>query len=89
MDQALHGAAGALPALRRVTDFPFTEARRREMVVWATDDGRTTAYVKGAPETVANAPCASAGVSTGTCAATAAPESTLARPAGVALSGAA
>lgn len=52
MDQALHGAAGASPALRRVTDFPFTEARRREMVVWATDDGRTTAYVKGAPETV-------------------------------------
>lgn len=52
MDQALHGAAGALPALRRVTDFPFTEARRREMVVWATDDGRITAYVKGAPETV-------------------------------------
>ena len=52
MDQAMHGAAGALPALRRVTDFPFTEARRREMVVWATDDGRTTAYVKGAPETV-------------------------------------
>jgi Ca2+-transporting ATPase len=52
MDQALHGAAGALPALRRVTDFPFTEARRREMVMWATDDGRTTAYVKGAPETV-------------------------------------
>ena len=52
MDQALHGAAGALPALRRVSDFPFTEARRREMVVWATDDGRTTAYVKGAPETV-------------------------------------
>ena len=52
MDQALHGAAGALPALRRVTDFPFTEARRREMVAWGTDDGRTTAYVKGAPETV-------------------------------------
>lgn len=52
MDQALHNAAGALPTLKRVTDFPFTEARRREMVVWATDDGRATAYVKGAPETV-------------------------------------
>lgn len=52
MDQALYRAAGALPAYQRITDFPFTEARRRETVVWSDDGRRTAAYVKGAPETV-------------------------------------
>lgn len=53
LDEALQSAAGPLPAATRLADFPFTEARRRETVVWrlaaATEP---TAFTKGAPETV-------------------------------------
>ena len=52
LDQALHAAAGPLPAATRLSDFPFTEARRRETVVWRLADGMPTAFTKGAPETV-------------------------------------
>ena len=48
LDQALHGAAGPLPTLTRVADFPFTEARRREPVILRRDGEATTAYTKGA-----------------------------------------
>ncbi|MFO6419183.1 cation-translocating P-type ATPase [Hylemonella sp. W303a] len=51
MDQALHEAAGPLPAAHRQASFPFTEARRRETALWS-GDGRVIAYTKGAPETV-------------------------------------
>lgn len=52
LDQALHAAAGSLPPATRLADFPFTEARRRETVVWRGAAGETTAFTKGAPETV-------------------------------------
>lgn len=52
LDQALHAAAGPLPRATRVSDFPFTEARRRETVVWRIGGGAATAFTKGAPETV-------------------------------------
>ena len=53
LDQALHAAAGPLPdASTRLADFPFTEARRRETVIWHLADGGTVAFTKGAPETV-------------------------------------
>ncbi|WP_374564871.1 cation-translocating P-type ATPase [Ideonella sp.] len=52
LDQALHAAAGPLPPASRLADFPFTEARRRETVVWQPAGGRPTAFTKGAPETV-------------------------------------
>lgn len=52
LDQALHHAAGPLPQATRLADFPFTEARRRETVVWSRAAGRATAFTKGAPETV-------------------------------------
>jgi P-type Ca2+ transporter type 2C len=52
LDEALHGAAGPLPQATRVADFPFTEARRRETVIWLRAVGDTTAFTKGAPETV-------------------------------------
>lgn len=52
LDQALHGAAGALPTLTRVADFPFTEARRRETLILRRDGEAATAFTKGAPETV-------------------------------------
>lgn len=52
LDQALHGATGPLPQATRLADFPFTEARRRETVVWSWAAGETTAFTKGAPETV-------------------------------------
>jgi Ca2+-transporting ATPase len=52
LDQALHGAAGRLPQATRRADFPFTEARRRETVVLCLAGGDTTAFTKGAPETV-------------------------------------
>ena len=52
LDQALHGAAGPLPPATRLAEFPFTEARRRETAVLRLADGTTTAFTKGAPETV-------------------------------------
>lgn len=52
LDQALHAAAGPLSAATRLAAFPFTEARRRETVIVRAADGNTTAYTKGAPETV-------------------------------------
>lgn len=52
LDQALHAAAGPLPAATRLADFPFTEARRRETVIWRLADGTQTAFTKGAPEAV-------------------------------------
>jgi Ca2+-transporting ATPase len=52
LDQALHGAAGPLPQATRLADFPFTEARRRETVVWSQAAGHSSAFMKGAPETV-------------------------------------
>lgn len=52
LDQALHGAVGPLPAATRLAAFPFTEARRRETVIVRAHDGATTAFTKGAPETV-------------------------------------
>ena len=52
LDQALHAAAGPLPEATRLSEFPFTEARRRETVVWSLAAGDPTAFTKGAPETV-------------------------------------
>lgn len=52
LDQALHAAAGPLPEATRLSDFPFTEARRRETVTWRLAGGEATAFTKGAPETV-------------------------------------
>ena len=52
LDQALHAAAGPLPEAARLADFPFTEARRRETVLWSQAAGGPTAFTKGAPETV-------------------------------------
>ena len=52
LDQALHAAAGPLPHGTRLGDFPFTEARRRETVIWQLAGDVPTAFTKGAPETV-------------------------------------
>lgn len=52
LDQCLHTAAGPLHPATRLADFPFTEARRRETVVWRRNAGDTKAFTKGAPETV-------------------------------------
>ncbi|TNF59873.1 MAG: cation-transporting P-type ATPase [Burkholderiales bacterium] len=52
LDQALHEAAGPLPAASRQADFPFTEARRRETSLWVDAGGRRFACTKGAPETI-------------------------------------
>jgi Ca2+-transporting ATPase len=52
LDQALHAEAGPLPQAARLADFPFTEARRRETVIWRLANGATTAFSKGAPETM-------------------------------------
>lgn len=52
LDEALHAAAGALPPATRLADFPFTEARRRETVLWRVAQRAPTAFTKGAPETV-------------------------------------
>lgn len=52
LDQSLHRAAGPLPQATRLADFPFTEAQRRETVIWRRNAGETTAFTKGAPETV-------------------------------------
>jgi Ca2+-transporting ATPase len=55
LDEALHAAAGPLPQAARLADFPFTEARRRETVVWRLAGGEAVAFTKGAPETVLGA----------------------------------
>lgn len=52
LDQALHGSAGRLPPATRLADFPFTEARRRETVILRGANGESSAFTKGAPETV-------------------------------------
>ncbi len=52
LDQALHAQQGPLPDAARLSDFPFTEARRRETVIWRLAGGAATAFTKGAPETV-------------------------------------
>jgi len=52
LDQALHAASGRLPEATRLADFPFTEARRRETVVWRLAANDPMAFTKGAPETV-------------------------------------
>ncbi|WP_332823989.1 cation-translocating P-type ATPase [Ramlibacter sp.] len=52
LDDALHGAAGPLPEATKLSDFPFTEARRRETATWRLADGAASAFTKGAPETV-------------------------------------
>lgn len=52
MDRALHAAAPALPALASLKAFPFTEARRRETLVWPAENAAAIACSKGAPETV-------------------------------------
>ncbi|HET9642900.1 MAG TPA: HAD-IC family P-type ATPase, partial [Burkholderiaceae bacterium] len=52
LDQALHAAAGPLAQATRLSDFPFTEARRRETVIWSLAASDPTAFTKGAPETV-------------------------------------
>ena len=52
LDEALHAAAGQMPAATRLADFPFTEARRRETTLWRTAAHHAIAFTKGAPETV-------------------------------------
>lgn len=52
LDQALHAAAPALPAAGLLAAFPFTEARRRETLVWQAEGGAAIACSKGAPETL-------------------------------------
>jgi Ca2+-transporting ATPase len=51
LDQALHAAAAPAAAAALAT-FPFTEARRRETLVWRDATGALTACSKGAPETI-------------------------------------
>ncbi|HEY0824958.1 MAG TPA: cation-transporting P-type ATPase [Ramlibacter sp.] len=52
LDEALQAAAGTLPQATALADFPFTEVRRRETVIWRLAGGAATAFTKGAPETV-------------------------------------
>ena len=52
LDQALLSAAGPLPPATRLTEFPFTEARRHETVILRRDGEQAVAFTKGAPETV-------------------------------------
>lgn len=52
LDDILHQNAGILPAATLRAVFPFTEARRRETMIWTSTEGQTTAYTKGAPETI-------------------------------------
>lgn len=52
LDLALHAAAANLPALARVAAFPYTEARRRETLLWRQPDGALLACTKGSPETI-------------------------------------
>lgn len=52
LDQALHSASGPLPTATRLSQFSFTEARRRETMIWRLAAGAPMAFTKGAPETV-------------------------------------
>lgn len=52
LDQALRAAAGPLPDGTMLAEFPFTETRRRETVLWRFAGQGTVAFTKGAPETV-------------------------------------
>lgn len=52
LDHALHRVTGTLPDATRLSDFPFTEARRRETVILGLGTGGAEAFTKGAPETV-------------------------------------
>jgi Ca2+-transporting ATPase len=52
LDQALRAAAGPLPDGTMLAEFPFTETRRRETVLWRFAGQGPVAFTKGAPETV-------------------------------------
>ncbi|HET7794358.1 MAG TPA: cation-transporting P-type ATPase [Rhizobacter sp.] len=52
LDEALHAASGPMPAATTLSEFPFTEARRRETVIRRPASGNPVAFTKGAPETV-------------------------------------
>ncbi len=52
LDEALHEGGAAGQDARRVAVFPFTEARRRETLVWADAAGSLQACTKGAPESI-------------------------------------
>ncbi len=54
VDVAIRQAANLqkLPSQYRIRTFPFTEDRKQETTFAGADDGRTFAYMKGAPETV-------------------------------------
>lgn len=52
LDQALRAAAGPLPDGTMLAEFPFTETRRRETVLWHFAGQGPVAFTKGAPETV-------------------------------------
>lgn len=52
LDQALRAAAGPLPDGTMLAEFPFTETRRRETVLWRFAGQGPAAFTKGAPETV-------------------------------------
>jgi Ca2+-transporting ATPase len=52
LDEALQAMTANDTGWTRLADFPFTEARRQETVLWKTDDQQVRACTKGAPETV-------------------------------------
>lgn len=52
LDEALHAGADAPPDVHPLAVFPFTEARRRETMVWADAGGALRACTKGAPESI-------------------------------------
>lgn len=52
LDEALHASGGAGADAVRLADFPFTEARRRETLLWRRGDHEAVACTKGAPETI-------------------------------------
>ena len=52
LDEALHADAAAAADTECTNVFPFTEARRRETMLWRGAEGEVLAVTKGAPETV-------------------------------------
>ena len=52
LDEALSAAGGLRHGAAPIASYPFTEARRRETIVYDHDDGARFAAMKGAPETV-------------------------------------
>ena len=52
LDQILHHSTPTLPVTKVWAVFPFTETRRRETLIRATQAGQLAAYTKGAPETI-------------------------------------